>query len=45
MPKKCSEGFEGEHYLGGRFVPESVCEELGIILPEYPNDSLYVRLS
>lgn len=30
MPKKCSEDFKGEHYLGGRFVPESIMQELGI---------------
>lgn len=26
MPKKFSEGFKGEHYFGGRFVPESICK-------------------
>lgn len=24
IPKQCSEKFEGEHYLGGRFIPPSV---------------------
>ena len=33
IPKKCSESFKGEHYLGGRFVPESICKELNISLP------------
>ena len=44
MPKKCSENFKGEHYLGGRFVPPKVCEEVGIVLPEYEDDALYVKL-
>lgn len=35
IPKKCSEKFEGEHYLGGRFIPEKILEELEIEIPEY----------
>ena len=26
MPKKCSETYKGEHYYGGRFVPEAICK-------------------
>jgi hypothetical protein len=38
MPKKCSEHFKGEHYFGGRFVPEEICKELQIELPEFKGD-------
>lgn len=44
LPKKCSEGFLGEHFFGGRFVPEGVCKELGIVVPEFEEDALYCRL-
>lgn len=26
IPKKCSETFQGEHYLGGRFIPPKIAE-------------------
>jgi NAD(P)H-hydrate epimerase len=35
LPKKCSEDYKGEHYFGGRFIPSSVCLELGINLPQF----------
>ena len=44
LPKKCSEDFKGEHYFGGRFVPESVRQELGIELPDFEGDSLFCKL-
>lgn len=44
VPKKCSENFEGEHYLGGRFVPEKIREELDIHLPEYQGIDLYSKI-
>ena len=44
IPKQCSEKFEGEHYLGGRFIPPSVAEELGIELPVYQGIDLFTKL-
>jgi NAD(P)H-hydrate epimerase len=26
IPKKCSHNFEGEHYLGGRFIPKKIAK-------------------
>ncbi|KAJ1998447.1 hypothetical protein GGI02_006159, partial [Coemansia sp. RSA 2322] len=43
-PKMCAVKFEGRfHYLGGRFVPPLMAEELGI--PLYPDTSQCLRLS
>jgi NAD(P)H-hydrate epimerase len=44
LPKQCSEGFKGEHYFGGRFVPECLCKELEVVLPEFEGAALYCRL-
>lgn len=40
-------GSDGEpvHYLGGRFVPHCVCKSFDLEIPEYPEDSPFVRLS
>ncbi|CAH0517168.1 unnamed protein product [Peronospora belbahrii] len=38
-PKVCAKYFTGtgkSHYVGGRFVPKSLAEELNLELPEYP---------
>ncbi|KAJ3292332.1 NAD(P)H-hydrate epimerase [Blyttiomyces sp. JEL0837] len=35
-PKLCAKHFTGRHYLGGRFIPQSMADELGLDLPEYP---------
>jgi NAD(P)H-hydrate epimerase len=34
-PKLCMRGYPGAHYVGGRFVPPAIAQELGITLPEY----------
>jgi NAD(P)H-hydrate epimerase len=34
-PKRCVESYSGMHYLGGRFVPPSLLNELDITLPPY----------
>ena len=34
-PKKCMEGYQGAHYVGGRFVPPSVQSKFQIDLPDY----------
>ncbi len=34
-PKLCMKGFNGIHYIGGRFVPPKMIKELGLILPDY----------
>ncbi|KAJ2765791.1 hypothetical protein IWQ56_003958, partial [Coemansia nantahalensis] len=42
-PKLCAAGFHGRfHYLGGRFVPPSMAQSLG--LPSYPGTSNCIRL-
>ena len=28
IPKKCSESFKGEHFYGGRFIPDKILKEL-----------------
>jgi NAD(P)H-hydrate epimerase len=44
IPKKCSETFKGEHYLGGRFIPPKIINELQLDIPEYQGSSLYMKL-
>lgn len=44
-PKLCAKGFQGRyHYLGGRFVPPSIAQKYGLILPPYPAASQCVRI-
>ena len=36
-PKLCAKHFEGRfHFLGGRFVPDSLGQKYNLSLPEYP---------
>lgn len=45
-PKQCAAHFAGErHYLGGRFVPPSICEEYGFEQPPFPGAEQVVRLA
>jgi len=44
-PKRCARGFEGAHYLGGRFVPPQIVEKFSLRLPPYPGTAQHVRLS
>jgi NAD(P)H-hydrate epimerase len=34
-PKQCMRDYRGVHYVGGRFVPPAIAQELGITLPDY----------
>ncbi|PIK60700.1 putative NAD(P)H-hydrate epimerase-like [Apostichopus japonicus] len=44
-PKMCARLFRGRyHYLGGRFVPQSLAEKYQLNLPEYPGTECIVRL-
>ncbi|XP_076438762.1 NAD(P)H-hydrate epimerase-like isoform X2 [Babylonia areolata] len=44
-PKKCAELFHGKHhFLGGRFVPDSLAEKYNLRLPEYPDTDPIVEL-
>jgi len=45
-PKKCAQHFNGKyHYLGGRFVPESLSKKYELNIPAYPLTQCWVRLS
>lgn len=35
VPKLCMRNYRGQHYVGGRFVPPVLAEELGIRVPDY----------
>lgn len=41
MPKLAMKGFKGRHFIGGRFIPQTVAKELNIEAPEYEGSSLY----
>ena len=43
-PKLCAKKFLGPHYLGGRFVPDSVQEEFNFRQPPFPGADQIVRL-
>lgn len=44
-PKPCARNFGGRHYLGGRFLPESVARRYSVDIPDFPGTSQFVRLS
>jgi hydroxyethylthiazole kinase-like uncharacterized protein yjeF len=46
-PKLCTLALSStcKHYVGGRFVPPILCEELGFELPRYPDSSPIVLIS
>ena len=44
-PKLCARFFKGDfHWLGGRFVPESLARKYSLNLPEYPGTDCIVKL-
>lgn len=43
-PKLAAMGFQGAHYLGGRFVPPATREKYGLSLPAYPGVAQCVRI-
>lgn len=44
-PKLCAKEFKGQHhYLGGRFVPQSLIDKYELKLPQYPGTSLILKL-
>lgn len=45
-PKLCAKHFKGRfHFLGGRFVPESLAQKYNLSLPDYPETEPCVLLS
>lgn len=43
-PKLCATHFKGTHYLGGRFVPQSLASKYNLILPIYPGSECCVKI-
>ncbi|KAJ5077918.1 nad(p)h-hydrate epimerase [Anaeramoeba ignava] len=44
-PKLCAKNFKGKyHFLGGRFLPESLCKKYEINLPKYKDTEQIIRL-
>eukprot|EP00164_Ancoracysta_twista_P002389 GFYU01003165.1.p1 GENE.GFYU01003165.1~~GFYU01003165.1.p1 ORF type:complete len:302 (-),score=52.28 GFYU01003165.1:337-1242(-) len=43
-PKQGASKFEGAHYLGGRFIPKKMVDDLGLDLPTYPGTAQCVKL-
>lgn len=44
-PKKCAEKFSGVHYVGGRFVPPLMEQEMDLQLPKYTGTEQTVLVS
>ncbi|KRX77380.1 NAD(P)H-hydrate epimerase [Trichinella sp. T6] len=45
-PKKCAIKFRGDfHFLGGRFVPESVADKYQLNLPAYPEGDNFILIN
>ncbi|XWS23949.1 hypothetical protein CRYUN_Cryun28dG0059600 [Craigia yunnanensis] len=43
--KMCAKKFSGpHHFLGGRFVPQTIAEKYKLQLPQYPGTSMCVRI-
>ncbi|CBZ56154.1 hypothetical protein NCLIV_065800 [Neospora caninum Liverpool] len=43
-PKLCAKHFGKVHFVGGRFVPESMVEKYQLVLPDYPGIQGVVRI-
>ncbi|GJJ71588.1 NAD(P)H-hydrate epimerase [Entomortierella parvispora] len=43
-PKEGAQGFQGIHYLGGRFINKHMDEKWGLNLPDFPGTDQCVRL-
>ncbi|GJQ09881.1 hypothetical protein GpartN1_g1672.t1 [Galdieria partita] len=43
-PKRCASSFSGIHYIGGRFIPPKLAQELGFIAPQYEGTKLVKRV-
>ena len=44
-PKICAKKFKGKfHFLGGRFIPQSLQEKFQLNLPQYPASTTCVQL-
>ncbi|XP_018494572.1 NAD(P)H-hydrate epimerase [Galendromus occidentalis] len=43
-PKKGMQNFHGKHYLGGRYIPDSLAAKFNLKLPRYPGTELVVQL-
>lgn len=44
-PKESARTFKGpHHFLGGRFLPQTIAEEYGLKLPAYPGVEMCVRI-
>ena len=43
-PKYCAKKFKGIHYLGGRFMPNKICDKFKLKLPKYPGAAQCVRI-
>ena len=43
-PKLCAEGYEGIHYIGGRFVPPILLQEYSLEIAPYPQFEQCVRI-
>lgn len=44
-PKTCMMGYEGTHYIGGRFVPPSLAAEWGLVIVPYTGTEQVVKVS
>lgn len=44
LPKLCMKNWTGPHFLGGRFVPRGLVEELQLQMPEYPGFEQIVKV-
>ena len=43
-PKECAKNYPNVHYLGGRFMPQKICEKFKVKLPKYPGCQQFVRI-
>ena len=44
-PKKCTINFTGRHFVGGRFMPQSLLDKLNIDLPPYEGTKIIQELA
>uniref|UniRef100_A0AC35TTQ2 NAD(P)H-hydrate epimerase n=1 Tax=Rhabditophanes sp. KR3021 TaxID=114890 RepID=A0AC35TTQ2_9BILA len=43
-PKRCAMHFKGTHYVGGRFVPDSIIKKYKLDLPKYVGSEQIIKL-
>ena len=45
LPKKCALNYKGIHYIGGRFMPKSLGDKYGVIMPKFKEFDHFLKMN